>query len=141
MNDLNLLINLLLFLFAIQSDLIMISYYGQQIMDEVRFFNVDYPLCIFFSFPSIKSFEVVNVIYSMSWYTKNDKIKKLLLFSIIRAQKQTGVTAGKFFYMSFESYYAVNFFVLHKFSFNLIRLFFPDNIKSCIILFTIKKSL
>nr|QWT83551.1 odorant receptor 52 [Eucryptorrhynchus scrobiculatus] len=47
-----------------------------------------------------ESVGVANAICASDWYEQSEKVKKLLIIMIMRAQKPIGITAGPFFLMT-----------------------------------------
>lgn len=57
--------------------------------------------------------------YDLPWYNRSPKLQKMICFMIERAQKLTGITAGKFYYIDLDLFgkvlqSSINYFTLVK---------------------------
>jgi hypothetical protein len=55
-------------------------------------------------FPLLQSLSVQKAAYGCSWYNRSQSLKKLLQFFIMRSKKPVRMTAGKFYYISLETF-------------------------------------
>lgn len=78
------LVNLIAFFTVLQIDLLFSSYYGQKLIVENE--------------------RIADCLCSTDWYTKSIKIQKAGGLLVLRAQKRVGITAGKFYTLSYETY-------------------------------------
>ncbi|XP_036141345.1 odorant receptor 13a-like isoform X2 [Monomorium pharaonis] len=81
---------------------------AEKILRSLTFFcvtNVEaFILCFAGEYMSNKSKEIGNAAYNSSWYDMNVKNSRLLLFIILRSQKQLQFTAGKMVVLSLECF-------------------------------------
>jgi hypothetical protein len=52
----------------------------------------------------LQSLSVQKAAYGCSWYNRSQSLKKLLNFFIMRSKKPVRMTAGKFYYLSLETF-------------------------------------
>ena len=85
MEDEVILMKTIIFMSIIQSNAFMFSYFGTKLMEE--------------------SAAVGEEIANLPWYNiKSKSIQKYLILIQLRAQKPVGITAGKFYFISFKSF-------------------------------------
>lgn len=78
------LVNLISFFTVLQIDLLFSCYYGQKLSTE--------------------NARIADCLCDTDWYSKSSKIQKASQLLILRAQKRVGITAGKFYMLSYETY-------------------------------------
>lgn len=78
------LVNLIAFFTVLQIDLLFSSYYGQKLIVENE--------------------KIAECLCLTDWYTKSKRTQLAGALMVLRAQKRVGITAGKFYTLSYETY-------------------------------------
>lgn len=101
-NDYINLMKVLIFFAVVQTLLILFSYFGTKLMEEVSQW-----LLIWFvdNLKTMQSEAVGDAIYDLPWYQISDfRTRRYLLLVMIRAQRPCTITAFKFYSVNLESY-------------------------------------